>query len=489
MAGIPKLAGRAEDIGLSVDDDVLDHRVGLERLVTGFVAQRPRLGLQVQEFERFGNPLLQELHGGHAALDPRRGEDYFLFFLHRVELVVEPGRLETERRRCLARRPDVEQAVRDVLFHLQSELVARRAGRHGAGAAEAVAVVADERLDSREQLGRGHDADPDARTAEDGFDDLSVVVSGDDLAVHNLVSAHDARGRDAELEHRIGRGRELMDEFLGWRTAVENARIPLFEDHHAGALEARVVGIHRGGDEVCEAHVGDEPAALAHLQNRLAAFRPIHDADPAGQHTGLDADEGNRLGQGERAAPGSLTRGWSRQGHVVIPLLLGATLMDGRQRETAGQRARRRPGVYPGQFVRDQRQSEILGPFEIPAFFRIHVGGGDARVVEFGQQGVLGFRPIVREASATGYQAGHRTARHRAHRLHQHGEVEAVGEAPENLPDVVAGERLQRFVRLSQRGSRHIGSFSILSASLQFAVQVRALRQVTHIKGNWTFVS
>ena len=176
-----------------------------------------------------------------------------------------------------------------------------------------------------------------------------------------------------------------MDELLGRRTAVKDARVPLFEDHHAGALETRVVGIHRGGDEVGEAHVGDEPAALAHLQDRLAAFRPLDDANPAGQHAGLDADKRNRLGEGERAAPGDLARGWSRQGHVVISLLLGAALVDGRQRKTARQRTRRRAGIYPGQFVRNQRQSEILGPLEIPAFFRIHVGGGDARVVEFGQ--------------------------------------------------------------------------------------------------------
>ncbi len=79
-------------------------------------------------------------------------------------------------------------------------------------------------------------------------------------------------------EDGIAGGGKLVDQLAGGRAAIEVAGVGLFQDHHAAALDARIVGIHGGGHEVGEAHVGDEAAALFHLQNRLFAVFPLGDA-------------------------------------------------------------------------------------------------------------------------------------------------------------------------------------------------------------------
>ena len=48
--------------------------------------------------------------------------------------------------------------------------------------------------------------------------------------------------------------------------------------------------------------------------------------------------------------------------------------------------------------------------------------------------------PFVGVAGPCGDQAGYRSARHGADGLHQHLQVVAVGEAPQDLPDIVAGQ-------------------------------------------------
>src|ERR1035441_6153356 len=54
-------------------------------------------------------------------------------------------------------------------------------------------------------------------------------------------------------------------------------------NHHAGTLDAIVPGIDRSGNEIGEAHVGDEAAALFHVQERLLAVRPFRAANFAPQ--------------------------------------------------------------------------------------------------------------------------------------------------------------------------------------------------------------
>ncbi len=146
-----------------------------------------------------------------------------------------------------------------------------------------------------------------------------------------------------------------MHQLAGGRAAVEEAWVGLFQNDHAGALDARVVGIDRRGDEVGEAHVGDKAAALVHLQHRLFARLPIRNLDLAAQNTGLDAYVGDRFGQAECAAPwlavfARLRR--SAAAHVVSALFIGAALMNRRKRQESRQAAGGRAGIHPCQLER-----------------------------------------------------------------------------------------------------------------------------------------
>ena len=84
--------------------------------------------------------------------------------------------------------------------------------------------------------------------------------------------------------------------------------------------------------------------------------------------------------------------------------------------------------------------ARFLGPAMKPPSSGSMKIGGDAGAVEGLQHLVLGGGPLVGVALAGGDQAGHRAARHAARGLHQHLQVEAVGKAPLNLADGVAGE-------------------------------------------------
>ena len=71
----------------------------------------------------------------------------------------------------------------------------------------------------------------------------------------------------AQAEDRVaGRG-QLVDQLARGRAAVEGAGVGFLQNDHAAALDARVVGVDGGGDEIGEAHVGDEAAALVDLQH------------------------------------------------------------------------------------------------------------------------------------------------------------------------------------------------------------------------------
>ena len=87
--------------------------------------------------------------------------------------------------------------------------------------------------------------------------------------------------------------------------------------------------------------------------------------------------------------------------------------------------------------------ARFFGPSMKPPCAGVHEDAGDAGFVEGLEQGVLLGRPFVSVACACGYQAGDRPARDGANRLHQHLQVIAVREAPQDLPDVVAGQGAQ----------------------------------------------
>ena len=68
----------------------------------------------------------------------------------------------------------------------------------------------------------------------------------------------------------------------------------------------------------------------------------------------------------------------------------------------------------------------------------IHEHAGDAGFVEGLQQRLLVRGPLVGVARARRHQPCDRSARHGADGLHQHLQIVTVGEAPQNLADIVA---------------------------------------------------
>src|SRR5208337_3361455 len=106
---------------------------------------------------------------------------------------------------------------------------------------------------------------------------------------------------------RIAGRRKLVDHFSGWRAAIEDAGIGLFQNYDATALDPVIPGIDRRGDEIGEADVGDEAAALLHLQDGFLARLPLSDANLAVEHARVHADVRDGLSETEGAAP-RLTR-------------------------------------------------------------------------------------------------------------------------------------------------------------------------------------
>ena len=179
---------------------------------------------------------------------------------------------------------------------------------------------------------------------------------------------------------------------------------------------------------------------------RLAAFLPFGDAYLAGQHAGFDADERNRLRERKRGA--DLFPVFARlqrrgRGDVFGALLRGAEFMNGREAEIARQTARGRAGVHPGQLKRDQRQHQIFGPATKSALLRVKERGRDAALVKVREQCGLVRRPFVRIAAALGDQPRDRPARDVARRLDEHVQLIAVGKAPHDLADIIAGQGLE----------------------------------------------
>ena len=178
-------------------------------------------------------------------------------------------------------------------------------------------------------------------------------------------------------------------------------------------------------------------------RSRVLALLPRGDADLAAKHAGFDADVGDWLGQAESAAPGlAVFAGLGRggEGHVAIALFLRAALVNRGEGEASGQAAGGGAGIDPGEFEGDQGEREVLRPFDEAALRGIHEDSGDSGFIEGVEQGRFLRGPLVGVAGAGGHQAGDRSARHGADTLHQHLQVVTVGEAPEDLPDIIAGQ-------------------------------------------------
>ena len=101
---------------------------------------------------------LERLHLRASALDAALFEEGGLLLFDGVELVEEAGGGKAERGSGFAGGPDVDQPVQRIFALLDALLVAHRAGLGALGAAEALALIANDRLDGGEQLGRGHQA-------------------------------------------------------------------------------------------------------------------------------------------------------------------------------------------------------------------------------------------------------------------------------------------------------------------------------------------
>ena len=158
-----------------------------------------------------------------------------------------------------------------------------------------------------------------------------MIVVGNDHTVLDRVAADDPARRYIETEYRVTGRRQLMHQLLGRRTAIVDARVVLLQDDHAAALDPVITGIDSGRDEVGERHVGDEAAALVHVQDRLLAFLPLLHRHLAAQYSRIHSHVGDRLGQREGASLylAILARLRRRKSlHVLRLLLLRAPLVD-----------------------------------------------------------------------------------------------------------------------------------------------------------------
>ncbi len=253
-----------------------------------------------------------------------------------------------------------------------------------------------------------------------------------------------------------------MDHFLGGCATIEDAWITLFQNDHAASLDSFIARVDGGGHKVREANVGDEPAALFHLEDGLFPRLPLDDAHLAVEHAGVHADIRNRLGQAESAAPGlAILAGlWGcRKLHVTILLLGGTALVNWCQGQTSSEAGGSSASVHPSQLKGHKSQREVSGSRNESTLFRIHKDRRDARLVKSVQHLRLGGGPLVGITAALRYQAGNGAARNGSNRLNQHLEVIAVSKAPLNLASSVGREGTEHFELVAGGGGHKMESF------------------------------
>ena len=333
MARVPELAARAQDVAECLKIDIAHGDVRILHRILPLREQRGCGGHRRLH-------VLQHL----AALAELR----LRLVLDELERVEAAGDVEAERGRGLGRGPHVREALRHVLLHLESLLVAGRRFVHARRAAEARALVADHGLDGAHERTRAHHAHAHARLGEDLRDDFGVCEVRHDLSVLDRVAAHDARGGHDDVDHGVARVGKLVHALERLRAAVKLAGVRGLHDHHAAALDAVVAGVDGHGDVVGDRDVGDEATALLDAQLRLLALLPLGHAHAPAEDARIDAHVGKRLRERERPAPrlARLVAGRAAR-HVVGLLLVRTELGDRTHREAVHERGRRGAVVHP----------------------------------------------------------------------------------------------------------------------------------------------
>jgi hypothetical protein len=192
----------------------------------------------------------------------------------------------------------------------------------------------------------------------------------------------------------------------------------------------------RGSSETTAGDVGDEAAALVHLQPGFFSVFPLGNAHFAADHAGFHAHIGNWFGEHKGSTPGLAILaglGWGGQAHVTSHLLLSAALVNGRKGEATGKTRGGRAAVNPGQLKSGQRQSHVLGADNESALFRLHEGRCNSGAIKGLHHLALAGGPLVGVALAGGYHLRHGSPCYAAGRLNQHLQVKTISKTPLNL--------------------------------------------------------
>ena len=138
VAGVPQLAGGAEDVGHRIEQRVLHQNV----VPPARAACRRRYSMASFWTGRMA------LSMAEPPVMPRSARMSFFRFSSGSSWSNSARRFEAQRSAGLAGGPDVHQAVHHVLLELQAQFIARRAGAGDGTAPEPPALVADHRLDA-----------------------------------------------------------------------------------------------------------------------------------------------------------------------------------------------------------------------------------------------------------------------------------------------------------------------------------------------------
>ena len=331
----------------------------------------------------------------------------------------------------------------------------RDPGLGGIAAAEPAAMVADDRLDGRQHLRRRHQPHGDPRPAEHGVDDLAVRAVGDEHAVLDRVAADDAAGRHAEAEHRVAGGGQLVDELAGPHAADRRCRRRDFSS------STNAVPLMRSSAEATAAAtksawpmpVMNRPrlsiCRTGSLPGFHSAMRILPSRTPVSTPTcGSGSVSTNAPCHGSRSLPGLARR---HQPHVARALVVGAALVNRRQREHVAEHGRGRAGIDPRQFEGGEGDAEVLRAVDAPAVLAVDREDREAGGVERLHQAGLVGRPRVRVPRAAGHQPRHGPARDAARGLHDAAEVLAIRKPPLNRADIIVGQASKHRQRPSVR--------------------------------------
>ena len=231
-------------------------------------------------------------------------------------------------------------------------------------------------------------------------------IARDNHTIFHVIAANDAARGHSQIENRIARRRELVNHLPRRSAAVVSPRVALFENDNAAALDALVARVHRRRNEIGEPDIGDEAAALFHLQDWLFARLPFHNAQLSIEHARVHANIGNWLSQAECTAPRfAIFAGLGRRGQLhVMPLLFGSTtLVNWSQRQATGQTRRCRAAIHPSEFKRHQCESQVLGTRKQSAVLRIHEHSRNAGAIKGIEEHSFFRSPVMGIAAAAGH--------------------------------------------------------------------------------------